>query len=649
MSTANFHPLDAAQTWPLSTLPCAAPPLLLHEVFDRAAAAWPRQVAIDCAGHQLSYGELSRRTLQLARELQGQGVKRGDHVALLLPRSIDRYVALLAILKCGAAYVPLDPDYPAERITFILDDCQARAVVTVAALVDKSAGFTGAVVSLDVAAESIARHNSAPLDREHSAQPHDLAYIIYTSGTTGRPKGVAIEHRSAVHFVLAEQRVFAVGRSDRVYQGFSIAFDASVEEIWLAFAAGATLVVGTDDMIHAGAGLSRMLTEARVTVLSCVPTLLAMLEDDLPTVRLLILGGEVCPQHLVARWCSPSRRMVNTYGPTEATVVATYADCDPDQPVTIGQPLDGYFVCLLDAAGQPAPLGEPGELHIGGPGLARGYVGRPDLTHEKFIATPQPVPDALTGEIASELSGVLPPRLYKTGDLARRTLRGDLEFLGRIDGQVKLRGFRIELGEIESALLDDPEVLAACATVREDTPGVQQLVAYLVARGDEPVDADALRAALRKRLPTYMVPGIFETVAGLPTLPSGKVDRKQLPRPRWQPATRSRDQRQPATPLEARLAACWQALFAPNAVGLEDDFFLELGGHSLVGRPHGQRVAPRAAVRSAVDAGCLQPSDDRGPGRVFAKFKRRPIHPRRRNAGRCRCNDGTGVSSASRG
>jgi non-ribosomal peptide synthetase-like protein len=543
----------------------------LHELFERQSETHPQNIALICAGERMTYAQVEQLANQLARHLRSRGVKRGDCVAMLLPRSIEVCVALIGILKAGAAYVPLDPGLPAERVEFVLADCHARALVTTQSLEAKASSFRGEIIALDdqeieIKARQVTRLNSADI----GTTPEDLCYIIYTSGSTGQPKGVQIEHRSACHLVRCEGEIFKVRPEDRVYQGFSIAFDASVEEIWLAFFAGATLVVGDDKMVHAGAALSRMLTDAGVTVLSCVPTLLSMMDEDVPSVRLLILGGEQCPPDLVKRWWNPRRRVVNTYGPTEATVIATYAECHPQKPVTIGRPLPNYFAEILDEQLRPVAQWQSGELCLGGIGLARGYVGLPELTREKFI----PNPLAKDGE--------QPARLYRTGDLVRFTPDGDIEFLGRIDSQVKIRGFRVELSEIESVLLECPGVQAAAVTLREDSPGAQQLIAYIVARVDATPDESAIRARLRARLPAYMMPALFETISELPMFSSGKVDRRNLPPPRNR-AAQSRPQIiAPRTKLEQRIVAVWEKLFAPMPVSVTDNFFLDLGGHSLL-------------------------------------------------------------------
>jgi non-ribosomal peptide synthetase-like protein len=546
-------------------------PGLLHELFERQADLRPDATALDCAGATMSYGELERHSNRLARLLRQRGVRRGDCVGLWLPRSMEAIAALLGIMKAGAAYVPLDPDFPAERVAYVLADCQARALVTTSAFAARLGdGNAGAVViALDQRGPELAAQPAARLPvGEVGLSPRDLCYVIYTSGTTGRPKGVEIEHRSACHLARAEGQIFQVRPEDRVFQGFSIAFDASVEEIWLAFFAGATLVVGTAEMVRAGAGLAPRLAAAGVTVLSCVPTLLAMMEEDVPPLRLLILGGEVCPPDLVRRWWKPGRRVVNTYGPTEATVVATFAECHPGQPVTIGRPLPNYFARILDGRLQPVAAGAAGELCLGGIGLARGYLGRPELTAERFI------------DCAHD--GESPRRLYRTGDLARWTAGGEIEFLGRLDAQVKIRGYRVELSEIESVLLECPGVKAAAVALREDAPGAPQLTGYLVPPDATPPDLDKIRAVLRARLPPYMIPALLGIVDGLPLLPSGKVDRKNLPAPRARPAESRSGLVPPRTALERQIAAVWEKLFAPAPVSVRDDFFLELGGHSLL-------------------------------------------------------------------
>src|SRR5215813_12754400 len=541
-------------------------PLLLHEIFEAQADARPENAAVVFGREETTYAGLESRANRLARHLRSRGVGRGSLVAMLLRRSVDAYAAILGILKSGAAFVPIDPEYPTDRVAYILEDSGAGALVTSADFARRHAAFDGGVVCVDADRDAIAAEKPSRLTREEvGASPQDLCYIIYTSGSTGRPKGVMIEHRNARSLVQAEGHIYATRSEDRVYQGASLAFDLSVEEVWLAFHAGATLVAATPEMERAGPDLSRLLTESGVTVLSCVPTLLSMLAEDAPTLRLLIFGGESCPEWLVARWARSGRRLVNTYGPTETTVIATYAELLPGKPVTIGHAVPGYRVYLLDDELRPAPRGEAGEICIGGAGVARGYVGLPDETRARFVPDPFAPADA---------------RVYRSGDLGRLDANGNIEFLGRVDGQVKIRGFRVELTEIESALLQADGLRAAACAVREDVAGIQQLVGYVVP-GASPVDEERLRSHLRSQLPAYMVPALIETVTDLPRLSSGKLDRASLPAPRTRRAAKVAAGR-PLTITERRIAKVWKDLFSPLPVSLDDHFFHDLGGHSLL-------------------------------------------------------------------
>ena len=546
-----------------------ARPQPLHEIFEKRADLCPGALAVVSAGERLTYLELEERANRLARHLRARGVGRGSRAAVLLPRSPDAYAALLGILKAGAAYVPLDPEYPVDRVAFILRDCEAEVLVTTASLASQHPRFGGALVSLDADAAAIAAESHARLaPGEVGNGPRDLCYIIYTSGSTGRPKGVMVEHRSACHLVHAEGELFQVRPEDRVYQGFSLAFDASVEEIWLAFRAGATLVAATCETAGAGPDLSRHLAQSRVTVFSTVPSLLSVLTEPIPTLRLLILGGEKCPAPLVERWARPGLRMVNTYGPTEATVIATYADLAAGKPVTIGRAVPGYRVVLVDDRMEPVPPGAVGEICIGGPGVARGYVGLPEETRARFV------PDRFA---PADEPGA---RMYRTGDLGRIDGEGNLEFVGRSDAQVKLRGFRVELGEIESVLLEGEGVQAAACSVREDLPG-GPLVGYVVS-SNGPIDEGRLRSHLRSRLPAFMVPALIEPVDALPRLSSGKLDRAALPAPRLREKQPPTSAGAPRGEVETRIAAVWEALFPSLAISRDDHFFLDLGGHSLL-------------------------------------------------------------------
>jgi non-ribosomal peptide synthetase-like protein len=545
----------------------------LHELFEIQADTHAHHPAIIYQSHILSYGEVEARANQLANFLVQQGVVGGSRVALLLPRSPELYIAILAILKAGGAYVPLDPEYPADRIDYILSDCGIETIVTTTALASKKELTLGNIVEIDNCAQKLALESTVRIERDLvGVGERDLSYVIYTSGSTGRPKGVEIEHRSSRNYIeVVNETVYHVTASDRVYQGFSIAFDASVEEVWCTFAAGATLVVGSIEQTRSGVDLAHFLTEQKVTVLSCVPTLLAMMEIEVPTIRLLILGGEQCPQELAARWCNDSRRVVNTYGPTEATVVTTWHECHPDRAITVGKPLPTYQVYILDSELEPVPHGVEGEIHIGGICLARGYVNRPDLTAEKFI------PNPFTFDPESS------DRLYKTGDLGSWTADGEIQFLGRIDGQVKLRGFRIELSEIESVIMQCAGVSAAVVAVKQVVE-IDRLIAYLVPKQDAELDLEAIWDTMRSRLPMYMVPASLEILDTLPTLPSGKVDRKHLTAPEnfGLNLPGKVAGRLPRNDTERELAAVWETVFGITGISIDDEFFNQLGGHSLL-------------------------------------------------------------------
>jgi amino acid adenylation domain-containing protein len=393
----------------------------LHGMFESTADANPDSTAVIFGSAQISYRELDALSNRVARALRARGVDRGAIVALMVPRSIDAYAAMLGILKAGAAYVPVDTGYPPERIAFMLGNSGARALVTTSAVARTLPAFDGVVLRMDADRRVIDAEPPERLTRDEvRVSQDDLCYIIYTSGSTGRPKGVMVEHSSVCHLVCAEADLFFIRREDRVYQGFSLSFDASIEEIWLAFNAGAALVAATPEMSRAGPDLSAMLTARGVSVLSCAPTLLETLAADIPTLRLLILGVESCPAHLVDRWARPGRRIVNTYGPTEATVIATWSELRRGSPVTIGYPVGGYHIHLLDEKLAPVVHGEVGEICIAGMGVARGYLKLPRETEQRFVV------------LGVGARGRLPVRIYRTGDVGRLNAKGELEFHGRI-------------------------------------------------------------------------------------------------------------------------------------------------------------------------------------------------------------------------
>ncbi|WEB40824.1 amino acid adenylation domain-containing protein [Streptomyces yunnanensis] len=572
----------------------------LHRLFESTCDRVPSAAALECGPHTLTYAELDARANRLAHHLRARGIGEGSRVAILVPRSVDMYAALLAVGKAGGTFVPIDPAAPAERVAFIVTDAEVDAVLTVAALAATVDGLRAQVVALDAGAAELAaapatRPLPAPARRTAPAGPpgreaddptDPLAYIMYTSGSSGRPKGVAIAHSSICNFLAVVPAVYDVRPDDRVYQGMTLSFDFSVEEIWPTWTVGGTVVAGPPGTGSArlGTELADLLEESGVTVFYCVPTLLATIPRDLPAVRSIVVGGEACPARLVERWSRPGRRILNTYGPTEITVTATVAELRPGRPVTIGRPLPTYTVVLLDDLRRRVPDGAVGEICVGGPGLARGYVGRPDLTAERFV------------EHALAPRG---GRLYRTGDLGRITANGEIEFLGRADDEVKVRGYRVDLGEIDNVLLEDPGVAEAATALvalpnRNGEGDNRELSAYVVLAPDRggqagTADGDALVARLhqrlRHRLPAYMVPPFLDILPRLPAMPSGKVDRRRLPAPTGRRlGSGGRPVVPPRDETESRVRDVWAEVFGmgPDALSTDADFFGDLGGHSLL-------------------------------------------------------------------
>ncbi|MGE8639389.1 MAG: Pls/PosA family non-ribosomal peptide synthetase, partial [Achromobacter sp.] len=482
-------------------------------------------------------------------------------VGLCLPRGADLLVMQAAIAKAGAAWLPFESDTPPDRMLACLQDAGAQGLIASADVrLDGMTTWTPWALSMPVDGALRARQGLLP---EHPA------YVIYTSGSTGKPKGVPISQASICHFLRSENEVLGVRHGDKVYQGFSVAFDMSFEEIWISYLVGASLWVAPKMLTTDPEGLPDALVREGVTVLHAVPTLLALFAHDVPGLRIVNLGGEVCPDFLVPRWATPGRRLFNTYGPTETTVSASLAELLPGQPVTIGTPLPNYGMLIRGDDGAVLPQGQVGELCITGPGVAGGYLGRPELTAEKFLANPRP-------------SGDHDTRMYRSGDLARIDEHGQIQCLGRSDDQVKVRGFRVELGEIEAALYRQPGVGAAAVVLR-DLGGIDQLVAFLKPEGEARLDLHALRAALAQDLPAYMIPARFERVAEVPRLTSGKIDRKTLKARELETVSEPSGEDDVAvTPGEQALFDALRPLFPGQPLRLASDFFRDLGGHSLL-------------------------------------------------------------------
>ena len=551
-----------------------APAHCLHAPFEAHAARDPDAPALIQDGRSLSYGELNRRANRLAHHLIALGLQRDERVAIYMERSFDALIGMLAVLKAGGAFVPLDPAYPRERLHYMLADTAPRAVLTLRALRDTLPPGLPAVLALD---EDDLASDCADTDPDREAlglRPQHLASVIYPSGSTGQPKGVMVEHRQVAALLRGLEDCYRLGAGDRVLQFSSLSFDASIEECFGPLCAGAALVLRDDEWVADAATFWRHCREHGITMLSLPTAFWHQLGGggfgDIPeAVQWVVIGGEKANPELLARWFQGGGvrpQLINAYGPTETTVdaiVQTVTD-DPDLQHAIGRPLRHVRAYILDAHGQPAPIGVTGELYLGGAQVARGYLGRPELTAERFIDSPFVAGD----------------RLYKTGDLASWREGGCIDYLGRNDFQVKIRGFRIELGEIEAHLAAHDQVGEAVVVAREERAGDLRLVAYITAAEAQTPDIDALRKHLAAALPAYMVPAAYVLLERLPLTANGKLDRKALPAPDAQDYS-ARGFEAPLGELEIALARLWADTLKLERVGRRDHFF-ELGGHSLL-------------------------------------------------------------------
>lgn len=554
----------------------------LEQLFEERCDALRRArqdgggLAVDGPAARLTYAELDKRANKLARFLVRQlGVRPGDRIGLLFDEAADGYAGMLAVLKARAVYVPLDAGFPLDRLSYIISDASVRVVLTSSRLRGLIAGADA--VCLDEAGARIARESGERFGQAQAAgttdPADDLCYVIYTSGTTGRPKGVAVSHASICNFVRVAAGTYGITGEDRVYQGLTISFDFAVEEIWVPWMAGATLVPKPPGGNLLGPELSGFLRDHRVSALCCVPTLLATLDADLPELTFLLVSGESCPRELADRWHRPDRRFLNVYGPTEATVSATWTKLRPGCPVTIGVPLPTYSVVILDPDSERVlPPGQKGEIGIAGIGLAAGYLNLPDRTARAFVPDFVGMPDNPSA------------RIYRTGDLGRVDETGEIEHLGRIDSQVKIRGYRIELTEIEAVLSEADGIAHAVAGVHRPTPGVEELAAYYRPRhGAGTVDQDRLYEHLRTRLPGYMVPAYLEELSEIPVTTAGKADRGRLPPPSARRRRATKGQyAPPADGTETLLATALAGTLGIDEVSADADFFDELGANSLL-------------------------------------------------------------------
>ncbi|MEG4109751.1 amino acid adenylation domain-containing protein [Microcoleus sp. S13_C5] len=561
----------------------------LHQLVAGQAEATPEKIAVSFEGQTLTYQELHQRSNQVANYLQKRGVKPDDLVGICVERSLEMLVGLLGVLKAGGAYVPIDPNYPPDRVEYMIDNSQAKVLLTQQRLVKNLPTKEALVICLDTDWPLIAQESQEkPIA---SVTPENMAYVIYTSGSTGKPKGVQVLHRGAVNFLRSMRQQPGISATDILLSVTTLSFDIAVLELYLPLTVGAQVVILSREDAMDGKKLSKTIAQSGITILQATPATWRLLlesgwEGQSP--MKMLSGGEAMPKELAAQLLTKGTELWNMYGPTETTVWSTvYQIKDAQQRILIGKPIANTDIYILDPLLQPVPVGVAGELHIGGSGLARGYLQRDDLTTERFI--PNPFRET--------------ERIYKTGDLARYLPDGNIECLGRLDFQVKIRGFRIELGEIESVLVKHPNVQQAVVIVREDFPGDKRLVGYIIAVNNQNPTIQELRSLLKEYVPEYMVPSIFVFLEALPLTPNGKVDRKALPAPQqsaqpaitlatptplYPPATTTqatqenpREFARPQDDLEVQLIKIWEKVLHTSPISTTDNFF-ELGGHSLL-------------------------------------------------------------------
>jgi amino acid adenylation domain-containing protein len=541
----------------------------VHQLFETQAARTPDIAAVVFEGKSLTYAELDRRSTQLAHHLIQLGATPDSLVGICLERSLDMVVGLLGILKAGAAYVPLDPAYPRDRIAYMLENSELPILLTQASLKDTLPSGPATVVLIDSDWNEIGKQSAVRPDLK--LDPENRAYVIYTSGSTGKPKGVEVLHRAVVNFLTTMAKEPGLAAGDRLLAITTLSFDIAGLEIYLPLTQGASLEIVSREVAADGRKLLSKLNTSGATVMQATPATWRMLLEAGWTgdrgLKILI-GGEAVSQKLATQLLERSSSVWNVYGPTETTIWSTTSELKKGlNAVTIGRPIGNTEIFILDKVLQPVPIGVAGELHIGGDGLARGYLKRPELTAEKFIPHPfHADPKA---------------RLYKTGDLVRYLPNGNIEFLGRIDHQVKIRGFRIELGEIEAVLRQHPAIGETVVVAREDTPGDKRVVAYFVAVGGKAPTTAELRSFMKKKLPEYMLPSVFAMLKSMPLTPNGKVDRRALPAPAEADLAPQGEFAAPTDAVEAKLVKIWENLLNVRPIGIRDNYF-ELGGHSLV-------------------------------------------------------------------
>ncbi|WJG09753.1 non-ribosomal peptide synthetase [Aliiglaciecola sp. LCG003] len=538
----------------------------MHQLFESMVLRHPEQAAVVYAGQSMSYQQLNAKANQLARKLMASGATSNSIVAICIERSLDTIICVLAILKSGAAYLALDPSYPQNRLAFMLDDSKANILLTRSALSERFIEHDINIVHFDdaLSVSEFPTHNL-----KHGVSPHDLAYVIYTSGSTGTPKGVLIEHRGWCNIAQAQIDTFGLRQGMKVLQFASMSFDASAFELAMAWGSGGTLFMGAKEDILPGPALAHFLEKHQIEVVTLPPTALNALPDvSLPNLQVVTVAGEACPESLVKRWANSQRRFFNLYGPTETTIWASYAECfatDGGVPV-IGRPVANTQLYIVDSQLNLLPAGMPGELCIAGVGLAREYLSRPQLNAERFVPNPY--------------SKTANARMYRSGDLVRYRTDGAIEFLGRIDHQVKVRGFRIELGEIESLLRKFNGVTEAVVVTHQTLDSDIQLIGYVSALDPATLDPQSIREFLKQSLTDYMVPAQIFVLPSLPLSLNGKVDRKALPTPESLRASTERVVTTAKSNMETLISDIWKSVLSIDAIDVQQNFF-DIGGHSL--------------------------------------------------------------------
>lgn len=535
----------------------------LQSFFEKQYSLFPDKVCLICDRTETTYRSIEESANQLANWLVAQGTKPDDIIGVLIDRSTDLYIIMLGILKAGAAYLPIDSGYPHDRIEYILEDTQISLLLTNKNYEDINFPPDKLINYESIKPDLLTKSKEKP--SVPTLTPDNLCFVIYTSGTTGTPKGIAISHASLCNYVQCALQIYGVTDQDRIYQGFTIGFDASMEEIWLAFASGGVLITSSAQAVQEGGALEEFLNFNKITVFSTVPTMLAMLESSLPSLRILILGGEIASGWLITSWIRPGLRIFNTYGPAEATIISTYYECKANKEVTIGKPIPNCEIFILDDQLKPVDQGERGEICIAGAGLARGYINKPELTNEKFILYPQD----------------MSKRIYRTGDIGRINDDGNIEYITREDDQVKLRGFRVEPQEIENEVRSLAGIRDTAVVVKELTEDLESLICYVVLKDKSPLTTLEIQKKLRKKLPRYMIPSIFMILPSFPKMRNGKIDKKLLPTPELNDIKKTFDYSEPTTSSEKKITTIWEKILGMSPISINSDFFGELGGHSL--------------------------------------------------------------------